>query len=312
MKTANSREIRHWESMGLDLVTLHVFKAAVEEQSLVRAAERVHLALSSVSRRIAEMEARVGTSLLRRHDRGVEPTAAGRVLMRHLGTLFDLLQHAAVDLEAFAAGRRGYVRLQANPSSVAGMLPEALAQFLHMYPDIEVSVEERMTVEILRAVQVGSADLGLISGTVHDVDVQVLRWRKDHLVAVLPLDHALAVESGPIRFADLAVEPFIAMSSSMALQNVYRREAAALGLTLQERVNVASFDSVRRMVEAGLGVSILPEDGAVPYTRAMRIRVRQLVDPWTTRTLAICLREREALPAAARLLVQHLTGREDL
>lgn len=298
--------------MGLDLVTLRVFKAAVEEQSLVRAAEREHLALSSISRRIGEMEARLGTSLLRRHDRGVEPTAAGQVLMRHLGALFDLLEHATVDLEAFATGLRGYVRLQANPSSVAESLPEALAQFLRLYPGIEVSVEERITTDILHAVQIGSVDVGLISDTMHDPGVHLIQWRDDHLVAVIPVGHPLAADSAPISFAELATEPFVGLSSSMALQNLYRREAAALGLTLHERVNVASFDSVRRMVEAGLGIGILPEGGAVPYAQAMRISVRHLQDHWATRSLAICIRDRETVSVATRLLILHLTGRQEL
>ena len=91
-----------WRSLGLDFVTLRVFKAAVEEQSFIGAAEREHLAASAISRRIAEMEARLGIELLRRHDRGVEPTQAGRVLMRHLESLFDIVAVTLSDLESLA------------------------------------------------------------------------------------------------------------------------------------------------------------------------------------------------------------------
>ena len=98
--------------------------------------------------------------------------------------------------------------------------------------------------------------------------------------------------------------------SETALQQLYRREAAAGGLALRERVNVASFDGVRRMVEAELGVSILPEPGVKPYAATMAIAVRPLDELWAVRPLALCVRhDPEALPAAARLLAAHLLGR---
>src|SRR3954452_3509199 len=205
-----------WAALGLDLVTLRIFKAAVEERSLARAAEREHLALSALSRRIADMEARLGTALLRRHDRGVEPTAAGEVLLRHLGPLFDLLDRAFADVEAFAAGARGHVRLHANISAVAGFLPAALAGFLATNPGVEVSLEERLTSDILHAVRTGAADLGLGSGIVRGAspELQLIPWREDRLVAVLPADHPLAAERAPVRFAELAAEPFVGLSSA--------------------------------------------------------------------------------------------------
>jgi DNA-binding transcriptional LysR family regulator len=115
---------------------------------------------------LTDFEARLGTALLRRHDRGVEPTAAGKALLRHLGPLFDLLDGAFAEVEAFAIGARGHVRLHANASSIAGFLPELLSSFLSAHPNIEVSVQERFSVDIVHAVQTGATDLGLVSGTV--------------------------------------------------------------------------------------------------------------------------------------------------
>ena len=114
----------------LDPVSLRLFRAAVQERSLAQAAEREAIALSAASRRIAELKARLGTALLRRHDRGVAPTAAGEVLMTYLDSLFDLLDRTGADIDTFASGTRGVVRLYANMSVVSGVLPEALAGFL--------------------------------------------------------------------------------------------------------------------------------------------------------------------------------------
>lgn len=298
----------HWSAIGLDFVSLRVFKAAAEERSLAGAAEREQLALSAVSRRISYMEERLGAALLRRHDRGVEPTAAGEALLRHLGPLFDLTERAVTDVSAFASGGRGHVRLFANISSVTGFLPEALASFLRDHPDIEVSLDERITSDILHAIRTGAADIGLVSATVSAPDLQLSPWREDRLVALMRPDHPLAARSA-VRFAELAVEPFVGLSGSMALQQLYRHEAEALGLVLRERVNVASFDGVRLMVEAGFGVAVLPAIGAEPHASA-KLVIRPLDEPWAKRSLALVTRrDPRNLPAATRLLITHLLER---
>jgi DNA-binding transcriptional LysR family regulator len=256
------------------------------------------------------MEGRIGTSLLRRHDRGVEATAAGEALMRHLETLFEILDHTIVDMEAFAAGVRGQIRLQSNLSALAGSLPEELASFQKNNPDIELLVEERISSDIIHSVQIGTAEIGLVSATMLTPGLQVLQWRTDRLVAVLPKGHRLATGNKSLRFADLVIEPFVGLSSSMALQNIFRQEAAVLGTTLKERVNVASFDGVRRMIQAGFGVSILPEGGVKPYTEATGLVTKPLAEAWAERPLSICIRDLQTLSSAGRLLVSHLLRKE--
>ena len=301
-----------WASLGLDLVTLRVFAAAAEERSLAKAAEREHLAPSAVSRRIAELEGRAGVQLLRRHDRGVEPTTAGEALLSRLADLFALLERVVADLDAHAGGARGTVAVHANISSISGPLPGALSAFLAAHPGVRVTLEERTSVEILHAVQTGVAELGIYSGTVAAPEgLTALPWREDRLVALLPRGHPLA-ERGTLRLADLLPESFVGLQDPSALQRLYRREAEALGAALRERVLVASFDGVRRLVEAGLGVSILPAAAVDPDPAAPPATVvaRPLDEPWAARPLAICLRQPEGLSAAARLLVRHLTGQD--
>jgi DNA-binding transcriptional LysR family regulator len=296
----------NWATLGLDLVTLRIFAAAAEERSLARAAEREHIAQSAVSRRIAELEGRAGVQLLRRHDRGVEPTAAGEMLLARLSDLFGLLERIAADLDAHAGGARGNVVLHANISAISGPLPGALSTFLDAHPGLRVSLEERTSVEILHAVQTGLAELGIFSATVPVPDeLTVLPWCEDRLVVLLPAGHALAAQPA-LRLANLLPEPFVGLQDPSALQRLYRDQAERLGATLRERVLVASFDGVRRLVEAGLGLSILPAAALAQPGAAMV--TRPLAEPWALRPLALCLRQAAGLSAAARLLVQHLTG----
>ena len=104
----------------------------------------------------------------------------------------------------------------------------------------------------------------------------------------------------------MAAEPFVGLAAETALQRLYRREAAKLGIALQERVNVGGFDGVRRMVEAGLGLAILPSAGAAPCLGGTKVAVRPLAEAWALRPLALCVRDDDALSAAARRLIAHL------
>lgn len=97
-------------------------------------------------------------------------------------------------------------------------------------------------------------------------------------------------------------------SPETALQKLYLQHAPADGIVLAERVRVSGFDGVRRMVEAGLGVVILPAAVSVPYAGLMRIETRPLVDDWAERKLALRTRDPATLSEAERLLVEHLTA----
>lgn len=290
----------------LDPTSLRLFRAAVEERSLAAAAEREAIALSAASRRIVELEERLGAALLRRHDRGVTPTAAGEALMTHLAALFDLLDRIGADMDSFAAGERGHVRLHANMSAVSGFLPEALAGFLPAHPGIRLTLEERYSADILRAVASGAADLGLVSGTLPAEGLHVIPWREDRLVVVLPEGHGLLGRE-TLALADLDGVPFVGQSEETALQKLYRARAAAGAVALNVRVSVSGFDGVRRMVEAGLGLAILPATAAQSYAAAMRIRLRPLAEAWAARPLVIVTRAPDTLSAAARVLIAHLT-----
>lgn len=293
-----------------DPVTLSLLRAAVEERSLAQAAETEGIAISAASRRIIELEARLGTALLRRHDRGVSPTAAGEALMTHLTSLFDLFEKIGSDMEAFASGSRGHVRLQANMSAVSGFLPEALAGFLPRHPDIQITLEERYTTDIVHSVRTGGADIGLLSGTAPIEGLHLRPWREDRLMVVLPKQHPLLAKSS-LRLKDLDGVPFVGQLAQTALQKLYRQQAELADVDLVEQVNVSGFDGVRRMVEAGLGVAILPSTVCVPYASMLQIELRPLDEAWAVRPLVLCTRDPQVWSAATRLLVEHLTQGAD-
>ncbi|RIA37953.1 DNA-binding transcriptional LysR family regulator [Hephaestia caeni] len=290
---------------GMDLLTLRLLLAAREEGNLARAAERENIAVSAVSRRISDFESRYGVRLLDRHDRGVSVTPDGAAMLDRVAHAVELLEQIARDLQEIREGVRGNVRLRAHTTAIlSGSLPARMADFLERYPRVEVELDEGTSFDIIHAVRVGVCDLGLISGTVASEGVELIPWMDDELVAVLPAGHPLAAKEA-LSLSDLVTEPFVGMQRDSSLLALYRTQAQTSGQTLHERVHATSFESVRSMVAAGVGVGILPAVACVPAAQG-RIAFRRLDEPWAHRPLMLCVRDRQALSAAAKLLARHL------
>lgn len=290
-----------WQSLGLDLVSLQILLAAAEERSFAAAAARANISLSAVSRRIADVEARIGVLLFVRQDRGVSLTPAGSRLVGQLRDLFDRLETIALDLEATRQGKRGVIRLDAHMSATAGPLPRKLAEFHRLHPDIRVRVNEQTSVEVARAVSIGMADIGMVSGTFAIEDLHLAEWHVDELVVILPPGHPLH-ERSSIRFADIVGEPFVGLQPDSALLLLYRQKMQALGHALIECAHTTSFESVCKLVGAGLGLSVMP---ALAVSGPC-IESRPLEESWARRPLMLCMRDPVRLSAAAKLLVAHL------
>jgi len=296
-----------WARLGLDLVSLRLIVAAAEERSFAAAAQRENTSLSAISRRVTELEARIGVALFDRRDRGVVLTQAGKSFVTKLYDVFEQLDRMALDLEFARGGSRGLIRLHAHMSATAGDLPIQLAAFIKENPDIEINLVEETSVAVVRAVSVGTADIGLISGTVPSAPLIAIPWQEDELVALMRKGHQLE-ERQSVTLADLVDYPFIGMQRDSALLSLYRQQVSAMGRELNEHAYATGFDSIRHMVSIGLGVAILPSTSAYPYAEPMGFTVRKLDESWATRSLVLCSREPERTSVAARLLINHLLG----
>ncbi len=295
-----------WRNLGLDFVTLRVFKAAVEERSLVSAAEREHLAPSAISRRISDFEARLGITLLRRHDRGVEPTAAGQLLMRHVEALFNIVDMTMADLESLSLGQTGSVKILANLSTISGQMPNLLGQLASQHPSIDFHLEQSDSEEAVRAVGLGLADIALVTGSVDVSHLTSFEFSVDRLVVVLPQKQPWVELGSHLKLRDIVCQPYIGLHNDLALQTLIRQKAAGLGCSLREVVNVGGFETIGNFVGRGLGLSVMPERHARAIHDQEKVLISELNEDWAIRRTQVCVKSIASLSPAAKVVLDRI------
>ncbi|WP_424811592.1 LysR substrate-binding domain-containing protein [Roseococcus sp. YIM B11640] len=291
--------------MRFDLTDLRLFLATVEAGSITRGADRSALALASASARIRGMEETLGTPLLLRGRRGVAPSPAGRVLARHARAVLEQLERMSGELDDYARGLRGQVRVLSNTSALSEFLPDVLAPWLTEHPNVDVELEERPSHAIVEAVAAGHADAGIVADWAPTAGLELLPFRLDRLVLVAPREHPLAARRA-VAFEECLRFDFVGQPEDVAMQGHLSGHAAALRRKLRLRVRVPSFDAICRLVGAGVGIAVVPRTAAERARRTAPIRILPLTDAWAERRLGICVRSLAGLPPHARRLVEHL------
>jgi DNA-binding transcriptional LysR family regulator len=294
----------------LDLTTLRLFVAVCDARSIAKAGEQANMVGSAISKRLAQLEDTVGTPLLVRKRRGMEPTAAGQTLLEHARGMLASTELIARDMAAYASGTRGQVRLLATASVMAESLADDVAAFLQLpgHQDIQIDIEERLSTEVVRGILGGSASLGLCWVGQHAADLRGLQsrpYRSDHLSIVAHPAHPLA-ELRSLRFEQTLDFEHVSLPVTSAVQVMLQRAAAEMGRSVKYRVIVANFESALRVVRANLAISVVPQEVALPYALAHNLRVIALDEPWAERHFAISFKDEQSLSSAARLLLAHL------
>lgn len=290
-----------------DLVTLRLFVAAVQAGSLTAGAARLGLSLAAASKRVAELEGHLGTPLLARSKRGVMPTEAGSQLMAHAVDLVARVEHLAVAADELRQGGAGRLRLWANTSAFGGFLPALLARFAQAHPRVVLDLEDAISEDGVRAVLRGAAELAVVGDNVPTEGLHTEEAHRDELVLMLPPGHALLAprraRRGAVTVDELLDCDLVAFGRATSLTRQLAAEAEARQRPLRVRAQVRSFDAMGRMVAAGLGVAVLPRQGAQPYQRALGLQLLPLSGLRTDRALMWAMRDRAALSPAARALV---------
>ena len=294
----------------IDLTSLQLFVAVCELGSIGKAAERECIAASAVSKRLSELEATLGTSLLYRHTRGVDLTPAGESLLHHARSVLFSLEKMQSELSEYADGVRGHVRVHASISAIVQFLPEDLGAFTREHSGIKIDLEEHLSTEVVRAVQEGAADLGICNTADGTGDLQTRPYRTDRLVLIVPRGHALGAK-GAIKFESALDYDQVGLHSNSSIYLAMREAAARLGRTIRLRIHVTGLDAMCRMIHNGLGVGVMPQRAFElmhgPATETGELIALPLLDAWAERQIQLVARDFSTLPLTARLLVDHLT-----
>ncbi len=289
----------------IDLTTLQLFVAICEEGNLTKAAQREAIAPSAVSKRLHDIEETFRVSLFQRLPTGMVLTAAGESLLHHARMTLLNIEKIAADLSDFGEGVRGHVRMFANLSAIVEFLPDDLPAFFHMHAALRFDLQERPSAGVVAGIEEGSAEIGICSGDVETRALQRFHYRDDRLVAVLPKTHLLAKRE-QIGFADTLDFDHVGLfaASSIYLRSQY--SAQQIGKSIRLRVHVPGFDAVCRMVQAGMGVGLIPDRAFEVLSAGMGLVAVPLSDPWAARELSVVVRDVSTLSMTSRLMFEHL------
>jgi DNA-binding transcriptional LysR family regulator len=295
--------------LQLDLLSLRLLVLAAESENLTKAADGAHMTVSAASKRLAELERITDCTLFVRLPRGLQLTPAGRGLAEHARHILESAQRMAHDASDFSNGVRGHVRLFANTSAVIQFLPGDLNTFLAANPHVRIGMEEALSDMTIQAVADGRADIGIFADNVPAPDLEIRPYRHDRLVVLVPQNHPLAGKPR-VSFVDTLDYDYVALNQGSSLLNRISSAAANAGKLLKVRIQVSSFDGICRMIDAGLGIGILPLGSVQPGLLERSLAAIPLEDPWAARTLFVSVAQGARLSPEAANLFNYLASVE--
>ena len=269
-----------------DLVSVRLAVACAQTGSLTAAARGSHLALAAASRRIRELEDALGEPLFERHARGVLPTAAGRIFVRHGLTLLQTMDQLGGELDDLRRGTARHLRLCASSAAISQFLPPLLARYATLHPQIQIDLEEQVSEAVVSTLRERRADLAVFVEGPDTSGLATQLFRTDELVLVLPIGHRLAGKT-PLAFVDALDEEWISLTSGAAMLQKQQQSAVAANRPFKLRMQVRSFDAVCHLVASGLGIAILPKGASQPLLKSMKLAWRPLADSWAQRRLLV-------------------------
>lgn len=292
-----------------NLVTIRLFVAVAQLGSFAAAARREHIAASAISYRINELELATGTKLFRRVPRGVELTEAGQVFLDRSQAILSQLRDLEQDLKPFSEGSSGSVRVAAGTTAITGKLAKLLKEFTDRYPDINIDLIELYSPESLEAIRSGECDVALVADIKNRTGLEVRHFGNDPVWVIGPQDHPLfdGRETGAsVPFSEAVKYEVISLHEGGVLDELVLKAARKSGATLKRAYRVSRFDSLRRLVEEGMGIGFLRESNIRPFLKAYTLQAAPISDGWGQQELKMVWLRGATLDPAARQFIDFL------
>ncbi|MGW7195898.1 LysR family transcriptional regulator [Streptomyces chryseus] len=277
----------------IDPRRLRILRAVADHRTVTAAAAALYLTPSAVSQQLAALEQETGHTLLTRSGRGVRLTAAGDILLAHANTVLAQLERAEAELEAYAGGAAGEVRVVAFATGIAEVLAPAISRLADQHPDIRIRVRDAEGDESLPLVLDGEADVALAveyRGAPREDDRRLARvpLYAEPFDAVLHASHPLG--QGPaVSLAELADSDWIGPYPGNPCHDVMLLACELAGFQPRLVHSSDDFRAVVALAGAGAGVALVPRSAL----RGMELKdtvVRPVSGPAATRRVFAAVR----------------------
>ncbi|MGA5097974.1 LysR family transcriptional regulator [Streptomyces lavendulocolor] len=286
-----------------DVKKLHVLRTLRDRGTVTATAEALLMTPSAVSQQLTNLSKQLGVRLLEAHGRRVRLTDAAHLVLRHAEAVFAQLERADAELTGYLRGDAGEVRVGAFSTAVPALVVPAVLRLRAAHPGLEVRVREAEAAEAYELLSAGQVDLALSlaahAPTARDPRFSRVPLLADPLDVALPAGHVLAGAPG-LRLADLSGERWI-FGGSGPWSEITRAACEAAGFVPEQAHSAAGWTAILAMVEAGMGIALVPRMAAAERTSGVVMRVLEADQP-RRHVVAAVRRGAETAPAVARLL----------
>jgi DNA-binding transcriptional LysR family regulator len=291
--------------MNITLRQLHGFRMVAELGSFTRAAQRLQIAQPALSLLVRDLESELNLRLFDRTTRKVELTVAGREFLQSVDKLMLDFDQAIKTAQDWSDRKRGRFVVAAPPFLASMILPGAIAEYKSAFPTIDVRLVDAQTDVIVEKVRSGAADFGV--GTFAEAEEGIRRdlLFKDTLMAWGASQYT-SMRQSRIAWKDLRNAPLITLTRESGIRVLMDQAFAKIGLSVRPAYEVSHITTAIMLVEAGLGIAILPA-----YTWGFAktfdgIAAKPLLEPVVGREVVIARSSTRSLSPAAEEFTRFL------
>ena len=286
----------------MQLESLKMFVDVVETGSFSRAAQLNHVTQSAVSQQIRALENRYEQRLLSRSARQVTPTPSGERLFRGCKEILARFSEVEGEIREQATEVSGTCNVSCIYSVGLHELHTIQKDLLRAHPKVNVRLNYRRSDQVYDDVILGAADLGLVAYPQPRAGVDIVPFREDKMALVLPPGHPLASKS-KVSMAAVAGLPFIAFDreapSRKGIDKLFRDK----GIELNPTMEMDNVETIKRAVELGLGVSVLPIPTVQREVAGGTLITKAFNEPGFTRPIGILVRKGKYLSRASQAVL---------
>lgn len=233
------------------------FLTIVEQQSMNKAAQYLHLSQPALSRKIQKLESSLGVPLFIRTGKKLELTRTGQICYDRLRLLKDQEHQMIRDLQMYRSDQQSQITIGASLTTLQSTLPELITAYTAMQNRHEIKVVTGKTHEMVNLVRERKVDLGLIATTIHQSGIECVPLFGDHLELVVTENHPLTRISPTIN--DLNQLPMILFSTGSLYRVLMDEMFQRYGIFPQVKMEIDSFEAMIRLVATFRVAALLPK-----------------------------------------------------